>query len=572
MAGNMTELDSMGGDSDSMTSGLEEMAVSQEAQESKVIELVSTGRNVEILTDSLNETNDDEVISKDRKGETQNKSENSEMMQFLMMLNNKIDLGQRDLKSMSSDIKNDVKIINEKLDKTCIELQQQIADTNKTVEFIKQEVAINKNKISEHEVKIQDLEARVDFKMEDINKNLEEQLAKKLGEDFAVELDEREVTIMENVRREVNPKLAEIERRSKEYADVTFVNGINKKQNKLEVQVENLTEKVAGNRELLNQMSDRERGNQLFVDSTILGRMVGREYVKLRLDYNNPMQFIKSLEQEINEKKWMQWNDVAEIINASFGQVGPNYEWWVMVKPEVKDFKTFVTIFKEKFWNENKQSKVRTELFIGRYREEEGMSMSEYFTKKYNVAKNLEPYLSERDLVYQLSKHFTSEICRGRIARQINTVREFTQYLEEMGDDCQINPGVININKYRNHNDDYNRQGYYKGNNTGNRQVNFNDLRGQERHNYAGNRHNFQNYGGNISNDYYKNGKGGNNQNYNRDNDGRWGYRGNYQGNSYNPNYNRGGQNFRQETDKIKTEVSTRPYTQRKSDEAQQGN
>lgn len=139
-----------------------------------------------------------------------------------------------------------------------------------------------------------------------------------------------------------------------------------------------------------------------------------------------PMEFLKEL-QEIHKECYHQGN-VAWIIRHLEGEAAI---WWKLVRDSVTNFKEFEDAFIAKYWNALIQEGVRDRLEFGRYRWEDGLSMTQYMERRVLENRQLIPKMADQHLIRKLARHYNHNIEVAIITRGVSTIQEFQQVLYE---------------------------------------------------------------------------------------------------------------------------------------------
>jgi hypothetical protein len=106
---------------------------------------------------------------------------------------------------------------------------------------------------------------------------------------------------------------------------------------------------------------------------------------------------------------------------------------WVSSEYHKMDsYQSFKSQFSKLFWNKLEQSRVRCDIYQGKYDRNGGESMTEYYVRYASLAANLQPPLTEFDLVTALISHFSMEIQRARLAANLRSSQEALAFLGRM--------------------------------------------------------------------------------------------------------------------------------------------
>jgi hypothetical protein len=96
---------------------------------------------------------------------------------------------------------------------------------------------------------------------------------------------------------------------------------------------------------------------------------------------------------------------------------------------KIDSYQSFKAQFAKLFWNELEQSRLRCGIYQGKYGRSEGESMIEHYVRYASLAENLQPPLTEYDLVTALTSHFPMEIHRSMLAANLRTSQEALAFL-----------------------------------------------------------------------------------------------------------------------------------------------
>lgn len=106
---------------------------------------------------------------------------------------------------------------------------------------------------------------------------------------------------------------------------------------------------------------------------------------------------------------------------------------WVSSEYHKMDsYQSFKSQFSKLFWNELEQSRVRCDIYQGKYDRNGGESMTEHYFRYASLAANLQPPLTEYDLVTALTSHFSMEIQRAMLAANLRSSQEALAFLGRM--------------------------------------------------------------------------------------------------------------------------------------------
>jgi hypothetical protein len=118
---------------------------------------------------------------------------------------------------------------------------------------------------------------------------------------------------------------------------------------------------------------------------------------------------------------------VLRAIKDQFAQ-----NWVSSEYQKIGSYDIFKEQFSKLFWNELEQSRVRCDVYQGRYNRDSGETMTEHYVKYASLAANLQPPLSEYDLVTALNSHFPIDIQRAVFTANVKISQEVLAFLERM--------------------------------------------------------------------------------------------------------------------------------------------
>ena len=112
-----------------------------------------------------------------------------------------------------------------------------------------------------------------------------------------------------------------------------------------------------------------------------------REVINFQNYRRNPMEFLERMEKFIERNRETRWDRIREMLDETFRNTRDN--WWIAVRPEITNLVEFKRQFKEKYWSETAQNKVRMDIFYGKYDASNGQSPTSYFLGKICLARKL---------------------------------------------------------------------------------------------------------------------------------------------------------------------------------------
>jgi hypothetical protein len=96
---------------------------------------------------------------------------------------------------------------------------------------------------------------------------------------------------------------------------------------------------------------------------------------------------------------------------------------------KLDSYQDFKSQFSKLFWNELEQAIGRCDIYQGKYDRNDGESMTEHYVRYARLAANLQPPLTEYDLVTPLTSHFSMEIQSAMLAANLRSSQEALAFL-----------------------------------------------------------------------------------------------------------------------------------------------
>jgi hypothetical protein len=97
--------------------------------------------------------------------------------------------------------------------------------------------------------------------------------------------------------------------------------------------------------------------------------------------------------------------------------------WFSTVYHELKGYEQFKSLFTKFLWNSPTQSRIRCSIHQDKFAGHSGESMTSHYLRYANLAKNLQPAMSEEDLVGALTSHYSISVQRSLISGNIKTTQ-----------------------------------------------------------------------------------------------------------------------------------------------------
>jgi len=106
--------------------------------------------------------------------------------------------------------------------------------------------------------------------------------------------------------------------------------------------------------------------------------------------------------------------------------------WVSTVYGELKSYELFKTLFTKFLWNVPTQSRIRCSIYQDKFTRQDGEYMSSHYLKYANLAANIQPALSEEDLVGALTSHCPVIVQRSLISEDIKTTKDAINLLGKL--------------------------------------------------------------------------------------------------------------------------------------------
>lgn len=264
------------------------------------------------------------------------------------------------------------------------------------------------------------------------NKNLREQIEQtnnNLNKKIDMIAEKLEAQIMNKVNTEIDSKVNQIQI------------GVDNSIKQIEGKIIDVNAQYSRNFEVLNEKIDienekikeqvskinREKTIQYVCNRVQQGEVnilfYGDRKIHPKVFIKNLREYIESLPEGVNIK--------ANIRNSLKGDAEI---WYSIVEDKYESFEEFAALFLTNYWGENHQSKIRENLFNGRYLENIGFSREKYILKKYSYVRHLEPRMPDSEIVKYFSRHFSENIRDVILIQGIDTIEKMLQYLRRIDD------------------------------------------------------------------------------------------------------------------------------------------
>lgn len=155
---------------------------------------------------------------------------------------------------------------------------------------------------------------------------------------------------------------------------------------------------------------------------------------------DRPKRYIKELKKyiELADSE----NDLYQVINE--GMKNSANDWWYAVQDSVHTFREFEIKFLNRYWNNEIQKKLKTQLAMGKFNREGKLTRVEYAIRMSNHARDLN--IPENDAVSAIGEHFDKETANAIWGWKIKTLDDLIEFLERV-DTRKFNSTIKNDNE-----------------------------------------------------------------------------------------------------------------------------
>ncbi|KAJ8985437.1 hypothetical protein NQ317_017069 [Molorchus minor] len=307
------------------------------------------------------------------------------------------------------------------LQKLSEKLDQKFDQQNKTITLQMEEIKTNTIMIQTlHETMEQQnqiLNDKIDKQYINLNKKIENE-TKNLSSQ--IKINKEQIIQIKSENMVTNNTIYRLESDFETYKTKIDQNNahVNTKINNINTQITDIETNLTKDINLLNKKMDTEtqniRGEINKINVT--GQMpyyLCNSYLQLDNNYKfygdkrtHPKMFLKHLKQTLEI--------IPNNINIKFhirnSLKGEAETWFNIIEDNFETFEQFKDLFIGKYWCESYQSRIRENLFNGRFNEDYGYSMENYILKKFSYIKFLDPPMPENEVVRYLARHFESNI------------------------------------------------------------------------------------------------------------------------------------------------------------------
>ena len=164
--------------------------------------------------------------------------------------------------------------------------------------------------------------------------------------------------------------------------------------------------------------------------------------------YDKPLKFLSDL------KKYVcTYCHETENVNALINQCLQKSakDWFYFVEDKINNFDEFEKEFKDRYWSDEIKSGLKRKLDIGIFMHNGNLSRAQYATQMLNIAKDVYPEKTEKEIIIQLANQFERAIKLTVKTQKIGTKTEFFYLLEDFDRDD------YSLRKKRNYNNNNNQ-------------------------------------------------------------------------------------------------------------------
>lgn len=114
-------------------------------------------------------------------------------------------------------------------------------------------------------------------------------------------------------------------------------------------------------------------------------------------------------------------------------------EWWSLVENMVEDWDEFERHFLRRFWNEDVQYDVREKLVFGIFDASLQQKHPQYAITQIGIARELQPPMSDKQIIASLARHFSEEVRNAIIMRDMRNVQDLLDFLDRLDQAGAVN-------------------------------------------------------------------------------------------------------------------------------------
>ena len=107
-------------------------------------------------------------------------------------------------------------------------------------------------------------------------------------------------------------------------------------------------------------------------------------------------------------------------------------EWISAIRHKLQSYDEFREQFSKFLWNDLRQAQVKVSIYQDKFDRRSGESMAQHFLRYANLASNLQPPLTDLDLIGAVTSHFSIEIQRSLVSANLKSTEDTVTFLEKL--------------------------------------------------------------------------------------------------------------------------------------------
>jgi len=271
--------------------------------------------------------------------------------------------------------------------------------------------------------------SKINTSIHEMNNRLDEHVSQNKHEK---ELIDQKINYIEKQISDTNSSIENVNKNLSEELEVSKTEirkhhtGISKLYTEI-ADLKTANEKINTKIDRISNTNIQERSNISTNNSILFPFISSQTLPKFNGDRKkNPVLFLQSLDQFFIAN---QFSEIEKLRYVPFSLVDAASEWWLIISLTVNSYADFKEEFKNKFWDQITQRKVYDTLVRGRYSSNGSLSREEYATRTYYLSLQLEPKISEHDIINYLIGHYEIEIENVCLSRSVKSISELNSVL-----------------------------------------------------------------------------------------------------------------------------------------------
>jgi hypothetical protein len=107
-------------------------------------------------------------------------------------------------------------------------------------------------------------------------------------------------------------------------------------------------------------------------------------------------------------------------------------KWISAIRHKLRSYDEFREQFSKILWNDLRQAQVKVSIYLDKFDRRSGESMAQHFLRYANLASNLQPPLTDLDLIGAVTSHFSIEIQRSLVSANLKSTEDTVTFLEKL--------------------------------------------------------------------------------------------------------------------------------------------